>query len=130
MLARSDDERASNKRPRLSRAGLTASAAAVGVEARRSATMSAMDVSGSWPMPVTTGTGHFAIMRASPSSLKGMRSSNDPPPRTTSTTSAPARTPARMPSTMPAGAFEPSTATPATSTRASGNRRRSVRSTS
>lgn len=46
MLARSDDERASNKRPRLSRAGLTASAAAVGVEARRSATMSAMDVSG------------------------------------------------------------------------------------
>ena len=72
----------------------------------------------------------FAIMRASPSSLKGMRSSNDPPPRTTSTTSAPARTTARMPSTMPAGAFEPSTATPATSTRASGNRRRSVRSTS
>ena len=122
--------RTENRCARLSRDGLTASAAAVGVEARTSATMSAMDVSGSCPMPVTTGTGHAAIARASASSLKGMRSSNEPPPRTTSTTSAPTAHTLRMPSTMPAGAPAPSTGTPATSTRASGKRRRSVRSTS
>ena len=94
----------------------------------RRPTMTAMEVSGSCPMPVTTGTGQRAMVRARRSSLNGMRSSNDPPPRTTSTTSAPASTTCRMPSTMPAGACAPSTGTPAKSTRESGKRRRSVRS--
>ena len=110
--------------------GDTASAAPVGVEARTSATRSAMVVSGSWPMPVTTGTGHAAMARASPSSLKGMRSSYDPPPRTSRTASAPARDTQSMPRTSSCGARAPSTGTPATRTLASGQRRRSVRKTS
>ena len=52
-----------------SSAGATDSAAAVGVEQRLSDTMSQMDVSGSCPMPVTTGTGLAATARASASSL-------------------------------------------------------------
>ena len=119
-LARSDSARAANSASRLSRDGLTASAAAVGVEARRSETISAMEVSTSCPMPVTTGTGHAATARARPSSLNGIMSSNEPPPRTTSTTCAPAATTQRSPSTMPAGALAPSTGTPASSTRATG----------
>ena len=63
------------------------SAAAVGVEARRSLTMSQIEVSGSWPIPVTTGTGQAATARASSSSLKVMRSSKEPPPRTSKMTS-------------------------------------------
>ena len=68
-------------------AGATASAAAVGVDARTSATMSAIEVSGSCPIPVTTGTGHATTARATSSALNGIRSSYDPPPRTSSTTS-------------------------------------------
>ena len=56
-------------------AGATDSAAAVGVEQRRSLTISQIEVSGSCPMPVTTGTGHDATARASASSLNVMRSS-------------------------------------------------------
>ena len=82
--------------------------------------MSAMEVSGSCPMPVTTGTGMSAMARARDSSLNGMRSSNDPPPRTKSTTSAPPTTARCMPSMRAAGAPAPSTGTPHTSTRASG----------
>src|SRR5882757_3734325 len=48
------------------RSGLTSSAAAVGVGARRSAAKSAMVKSVSWPMPVTTGTGHARAIRACP----------------------------------------------------------------
>ena len=55
--------------------GVADSAAPVGVEARTSATMSATVVSGSWPIPVTTGTGIAATARETSSLLKGMRSS-------------------------------------------------------
>ena len=55
--------------------GATDSAAAVGVEQRLALTMSQIVVSGSCPMPVTTGTVHAATARARPSSLKGIRSS-------------------------------------------------------
>ena len=65
-----------------SRAGATDSAAAVGVEHLLSATMSQIEVSGSCPIPVITGTGQAATARASPSSLNAMRSSKEPPPRT------------------------------------------------
>ena len=90
-------------------AGATDSAAAVGVEARRSLTMSQIEVSGSWPMPVTTGTGQAATERASSSSLKVMRSSKEPPPRTSKMQSgagvmAAAR---RRPSISSAGAPSP-----------------------
>ena len=52
--------------------GTAAVAAQVGVEARTSATMSAMKLSGSCPMPVTTGIGQAAMARARPSSLNGI----------------------------------------------------------
>ncbi len=59
------------------------------------------------PDSVTTGTGHFTIMRAKNSSLKGIKSSYDPPPRTTSTTSAPACTTARIPRRCRPGLADP-----------------------
>ena len=43
----------------------------------------------SWPTAEITGTGHAAIARATTSSLKAQRSSIDPPPRPTITTSTP-----------------------------------------
>ena len=67
----------------------TISAACDGVAARTSATKSAMVVSVSWPIAAITGTGHAAIARATTSSLKAQRSSSDPPPRPTITTSTP-----------------------------------------
>src|SRR5436190_1075081 len=76
------------------RSGLTSSAAAVGVGARRSATKSAIVKSVSCPMPVTTGTGHARIARATISSLKAHKSSTLPPPRTSNMTSHPPSRPA------------------------------------
>ena len=113
-------------------AGATDSAAAVGVEQRRSPTMSQMEVSGSCPIPVTTGTGQAATARASDSSLKVIRSSNDPPPRTSRMQSgagviAAAR---RSPSISSSGAPSPCTLDPTQISSTSGLRRRSVRLTS
>ena len=71
-----------------SRVQTTSSAAAEGVGARRSATKSAMVTSVSWPTAETTGTGQAAMARATASSLKVQRSSSEPPPRATITSSA------------------------------------------
>ena len=73
-----DSERAcaQNSSARLSRVGVTAIGRVPWAWRRaRSATMSAMNVSGSCPMPVTTGMGHAAMARARASSLKGIMSS-------------------------------------------------------
>ncbi len=67
----------------------TISAAADGVGARRSATKSAIVTSVSWPTAEIVGTGQPAIARATTSSLKAQRSSIEPPPRPTMTTSTP-----------------------------------------
>ncbi len=67
----------------------TSSAAAEGVAARRSATKSAMVTSVSWPTAEITGTGQAAMARTTASSLNAQRSSSDPPPRPTMTTSTP-----------------------------------------
>ncbi len=64
------------------------SAAAEGVGAWRSAAESAMVVSVAWPMPVMTGTEQAAMARATISASKPWRSSKEPPPRATRTTSA------------------------------------------
>ena len=64
------------------------SAAADGVGARRSATKSAMVKSVSWPTAEMTGTEQAAMARATRSSLNVHRSSSEPPPRATITTSA------------------------------------------
>ena len=65
----------------------TSSAAADGVGARRSATKSAMVKSVSWPTAEITGTRQPAMARATRSSLNAHRSSMEPPPRPTITTS-------------------------------------------
>jgi hypothetical protein len=67
--------------------GAASSAAAVGVGARRSAARSARVTSVSWPTPHTTGSGLPATARTTRSSLKAHRSSSEPPPRTSSSTS-------------------------------------------
>src|SRR3989441_652994 len=67
--------------------GETSSAAALGVAARTSATKSTIVTSVSWPIALTTGAREAATARARPSSLKHHRSSRDPPPRATMTTS-------------------------------------------
>ena len=67
----------------------TISAAADGVGARRSATKSAIVTSVSWPTAEIVGTGQPAIARATTSSLNAHRSSIEPPPRPTMTTSTP-----------------------------------------
>ena len=72
---------------------MTISAAAEGVEARMSATKSAMVKSTSWPTAEMTGTGERAMARATFSSLKAQRSSIDPPPRPTMRTSMPGQAP-------------------------------------
>src|SRR2546429_490589 len=59
----------------------TSSAAAEGVEARTSATKSAMVKSVSWPTPEMTGISEAKIARATISSLKDHKSSMEPPPR-------------------------------------------------
>ena len=66
---------------------MTNSAAADGVGARRSATKSAMVTSVSCPMAEMTGTEQAAMARATASSLNVHKSSSDPPPRATITTS-------------------------------------------
>ncbi len=71
----------------------TISAAADGVGARRSATKSAMVTSVSCPTADIVGTGHPAIARATTSSLNAQRSSIEPPPRPTITTSTPGTRP-------------------------------------
>ena len=113
-----------------SRAGATLSAAAVGVEVRRSATMSQMQVSGSCPMPVTTGTGHAATARARPSSLKVMRSSTEPPPRTSRMASGRAAAATASARSMVAEAPGPCTWQPTICSSTSGFLRLSVRRTS
>ena len=112
--------------------GATDSAAAVGVEQRLSPTMSQIELSGSCPMPVTTGTGHDATARASDSSLKVIKSSNDPPPRTSRMQSGAGSIAAarRKPSMSSAGAPSPCTFEPTQMSSTSGLRRRSVRLTS
>ena len=67
----------------------TISAAADGVGARTSATKSAIVTSTSWPTAEITGTGEAAMARATASSLNAHKSSIDPPPRPTMTTSMP-----------------------------------------
>src|SRR5438309_7175226 len=59
----------------------TSSAAAEGVEARTSATKSAMVKSVSWPTPEITGISEAKMARATISSLKAHKSSIEPPPR-------------------------------------------------
>ena len=89
--------------------------------------MSAMVVSGSCPMPVTTGTGQAEIARARPSSLKGIKLSNEPPPRKSRITSTPESQTSCKASVISRAAVGPSTGTPATTMRAKGKRRRKVR---
>ena len=68
--------------------GTAASAAADGVGARRSATKSAMVTSTSWPTPRhRRARGRRQCARATRSSLKHQRSSSEPPPRATMSTS-------------------------------------------
>ena len=110
--------------------GATDSAAPVGVEQRLSATMSQMLVSGSCPMPVTTGTGLAATARASASSLKHMRSSNEPPPRTRRMASGRYDAAIRRARMMVAGAPAPWTLQPTTSSSTRGFLLASVRFTS
>ena len=69
-------------------ASVRSSAAAEGVGAWRSAAASAMVVSVAWPMPVMTGREQAAMARATISASKPWRSSQEPPPRATRTTSA------------------------------------------
>ena len=65
------------------RIGVTHSAAADGVGARRSAARSHSVTSVSWPTAETTGFLHAATARTTHSSLKVHRSSIEPPPRAT-----------------------------------------------
>src|SRR5205809_417548 len=113
------------------RSGLTSSAAAVGVGARRSATKSAIVKSVSWPIPVTTGIGHARIARATISSLKAHKSSMLPPPRTSNMTSHPPSRPAVLSAeAIFSAAPSPWTCTGKTTTSIDGLRRASVVSTS
>ncbi len=111
---RAVDERRSwsrSMRPRNSSfAATTSSAAADGVGARKSATKSAMVTSVSCPTAEITGTGLSAIARATISSLKAHRSSTEPPPRPTITTSTPTTAPiALIPRAMSSAAPSPCT---------------------
>ena len=67
--------------------GTTSLAASVGVEARTSATRSSSGWSGSWPIADTTGVRIRCTALTSASSENGSRSSIEPPPRATTTTS-------------------------------------------
>ena len=67
--------------------GTAISAAAVGVGARRSAAKSISVVSVSWPTAEISGMDDSAAARTTISSLNGNRSSNEPPPRATISTS-------------------------------------------
>ena len=78
----------SSSRRKTERAGTVSSAACEGVAARTSATRSAVVTSTSWPTPLTTGTRHAAIARATCSSSKAERSSCPPPPRAKMITSS------------------------------------------
>ena len=79
--------RPSRRVDRWMRSGTSSSAAAEGVGARRSAAKSARVKSVSWPTAETTGIGEAAIARTRASSLNAHRSSSEPPPRASSTTS-------------------------------------------
>ncbi len=94
-----------------SRSGVTAAAAAVGVGARTSATKSQIVKSVSWPTPDTTGSADSNTARATTSSLNAHRSSIEPPPRPTISTSTSARSFAvRIACAMSAAAPSPCTA--------------------
>ena len=112
--------------------GLSISAAAEGVGARRSATMSAMLKSTSCPTAATTGSSLAAMARATISSLKAHRSSREPPPRPTSRASKctlPSRC-QRLARSMAAAiwraASSPCTATGSRETAMPGQRRRNT----
>ena len=83
--------RARRRRAISSLRSTTSSAAADGVGARRSATRSAIVTSVSWPTPEIVGIVEAARARATASSLKGARSSGEPPPRARIRTSKPPR---------------------------------------
>ncbi len=72
--------------------------------ALRSATKSAIVTSVSWPMPATTGRAQRAKARATRSSLNAHRSSSEPPPRASISTSHSARAEARSSAATMAGA--------------------------
>ncbi len=104
--------------------GATSSPAALGVAARASATRSARVTSTSCPTALTTGVGDAAMARATRSSLKHHRSSRDPPPRPTMSTSAPPQRAARLRArTNDCGAVSPCTAAGMTTTSMVGFRR-------
>ena len=98
--------------------------------AQGTATSSAMVKSVSWPMAATVGIGQAAIARASGSELKTNRSSSEPPPRVSSTTSGCS---AGMRCSAPRScrsASGPCTATGISVTLRQGNRRATMLSTS
>src|SRR2546425_4171983 len=105
--------------------GETSSAAALGVAARTSATKSTIVTSVSWPIALTTGAREAATARARPSSLKHHRSSRDPPPRATMTTSTRSATNASARRRL-AGASGPWTRAGAMTMCAIGYRRRRI----
>ena len=72
---------------KFARTGTLSSAAAVGVGARMSATWSISVQSVSWPIAEMSGIRLSAAARATISSLKLQRSSSEPPPRATISTS-------------------------------------------
>ena len=83
------------------RTGTAISAAAVGVGARRSATKSMSVVSVSCPTAEITGMRQAATARATISSLKAQRSSIEPPPRATISTSSGGIAPSRLSRSKP-----------------------------
>ena len=106
-----------------SRRATTSSAAWDGVAARRSAARSVSVTSISWPTAEIVGMRQAATARTTFSSLKADRSSREPPPRATMTTSAaPRRENASTARAISSGADAPWTATGQTVTCAFGKR--------
>jgi hypothetical protein len=103
----------------------------VGVGARRSAAKSTSVTSVSWPTPAITGIGIAATARTTRSSLKAHKSSIEPPPRATISTSTSQRAAAcASADTSAGGASAPCTGDGYTTTHTWGARRASVLSTS
>ncbi len=112
--------------------GTSNSAAADGVGARKSAAKSAIVKSTSWPTALTTGIALARIARATASSLNAHRSSSEPPPRVSNSTSWRSAFDAAACSmaTMAGGASLPCTGTGRISTSTNGKRRPITLSTS
>ena len=108
--------------------------AAVGVEARRSATSSMTVVSDSCPIAATSGVRQRNTASATARSLKAQRSSRLPPPRVTTMASIPSssarRSRASIARATAGAAASPCTGTSTTRSRTKGARIRAVRSTS